>query len=280
LSPSPSPLPFIGDTSDDDVDALDVEWDAGFAGFWYFSVDNEALGTFQAQNLTLDPGFIYLADPGGAIPVITPAQLGLPVGFGVDIDAFEFVRAVNPFITGGAQDPEQPPCDREETGGSLAVIFSVDRDDPSTPITSFDESGGLDPTRIYISFLDGTNIPLTAPLESDVDAVAAWFRSLAEEPFADCNGNGVNDIDEIFVDPGLDGNGNFILDLCEGIAGPCSGADLAPPFGIISQADVTAFVNAFFAMDPAADLAPPFGVISQADVTAFVNLFFAGCPAR
>ncbi|MEL6330922.1 MAG: hypothetical protein AAFR38_14850 [Planctomycetota bacterium] len=62
---------------------------------------------------------------------------------------------------------------------------------------------------------------------------------------------------------------------------PCGPADFAQPFGVISQADVDAFVNAFFAGDPAvAALAPPFDAVSQTDVTAFVNLFFAGCPTN
>ncbi|MEL6330766.1 MAG: GC-type dockerin domain-anchored protein [Planctomycetota bacterium] len=59
---------------------------------------------------------------------------------------------------------------------------------------------------------------------------------------------------------------------------PCSPADLAPPFGVISQADVNEFVNLFFANDPqVAAFAAPFNVVSQADVNAFVDLFFAGC---
>ncbi|MEL6395082.1 MAG: GC-type dockerin domain-anchored protein [Planctomycetota bacterium] len=54
--------------------------------------------------------------------------------------------------------------------------------------------------------------------------------------------------------------------------------DYADPIGTISQADVAAFVDLFFANDPAADLAEPFGVISQADVAEFVDLFFGPCP--
>ncbi|MEL6328136.1 MAG: hypothetical protein AAFR38_00615 [Planctomycetota bacterium] len=60
----------------------------------------------------------------------------------------------------------------------------------------------------------------------------------------------------------------------------CNGADIAPPTGIISQADVNAFVDAFFANDPRVlELAEPREVGSQADITEFVRLFFAGCPA-
>ncbi|MEO1511134.1 MAG: GC-type dockerin domain-anchored protein, partial [Planctomycetota bacterium] len=63
--------------------------------------------------------------------------------------------------------------------------------------------------------------------------------------------------------------------------GGCNGADLAEPFGILSQADVAAFVDAFFANDPrVAQLASPFDVVSQADVNEFVSLFFEGCPVQ
>ncbi|MEL6329300.1 MAG: DVUA0089 family protein [Planctomycetota bacterium] len=59
----------------------------------------------------------------------------------------------------------------------------------------------------------------------------------------------------------------------------CSAADLAAPLGVMSQTDVTAFVNAFFAQDPrVASMAAPYDVISNADVNEFVRLFQAGCP--
>ncbi|MEL6328824.1 MAG: hypothetical protein AAFR38_04115 [Planctomycetota bacterium] len=54
-------------------------------------------------------------------------------------------------------------------------------------------------------------------------------------------------------------------------------ADLVAPFGIVSQADVAAFITLFFNNDPrAAALAPPLDIVSQADVAEFVSLFFAG----
>ncbi|MEL6328786.1 MAG: hypothetical protein AAFR38_03925 [Planctomycetota bacterium] len=61
---------------------------------------------------------------------------------------------------------------------------------------------------------------------------------------------------------------------------PCSPIDFAAPFGVISQTDVSEFVNLFFANDPrVAALASPFDIVSQTDVTEFVNLFFQGCPS-
>ncbi|MEO1511604.1 MAG: hypothetical protein AAFU70_05990, partial [Planctomycetota bacterium] len=58
---------------------------------------------------------------------------------------------------------------------------------------------------------------------------------------------------------------------------PRNPADLAIPFGTISQLDIAAFVDAFFASGAAADFSPPFGVISQADVAGYVEAFFSDC---
>ncbi len=58
----------------------------------------------------------------------------------------------------------------------------------------------------------------------------------------------------------------------------CSGADLAPPSGMLDFSDVIAFLSAFGASDPSADLAAPTGVWDFTDVLAFLTLFGAGCP--
>jgi hypothetical protein len=70
------------------------------------------------------------------------------------------------------------------------------------------------------------------------------------------------------------GDGAVIVDLTPA----CTPADLAPPFGVLDLADLTAFVTAFLAGDPAADFAPPAGVLDLADLTAFVVSFTGGCP--
>ncbi len=61
-------------------------------------------------------------------------------------------------------------------------------------------------------------------------------------------------------------------------AGPCSPADLAPPFGQLTFADISAFLAAFASQDPVADLASPAGQFTFADITAFLAAFNAGCP--
>lgn len=57
----------------------------------------------------------------------------------------------------------------------------------------------------------------------------------------------------------------------------CGPADLAPPFGLLDLADVTAFASAFIAGDSLADLDGS-GLLDLADITAFVTAFLAGCP--
>ncbi|USN99453.1 MAG: hypothetical protein H6810_01905 [Phycisphaeraceae bacterium] len=57
----------------------------------------------------------------------------------------------------------------------------------------------------------------------------------------------------------------------------CGIADLAPPFGLLDLTDVTTFITAFIAGEPAADLAEPYGLYDLQDVLAFIAAFTAGC---
>ncbi len=59
---------------------------------------------------------------------------------------------------------------------------------------------------------------------------------------------------------------------------PCNPADLAPPFGQLTFADISTFLAAFASQSPAADLAAPLGNYTFADITAFLSAFSAGCP--
>ena len=58
----------------------------------------------------------------------------------------------------------------------------------------------------------------------------------------------------------------------------CSPADLAAPFGVLDDADVSAYLAGFESGDPAADIAEPLGQLDFFDVLAFLDLFDAGCP--
>lgn len=62
-----------------------------------------------------------------------------------------------------------------------------------------------------------------------------------------------------------------------GSASGCNAADLAPPYGLLDLADVSAFIAAFLAMDPLGDLNND-GVFDLTDITDFVGAFSQGCP--
>ena len=141
-----------GPEFDDDVDALDTRYHR----YWFWTCDHEA-------HFGLDPGSIYITDTQNTPSMsmfIHSSQLG--INGEADLDAFEFCatddRAVVANFTGTTLGATY-----------LAVMFSVDQDDPTT--SNVDESGGLSPGVIYISLLDGTFMPLTA-IDADVDALA------------------------------------------------------------------------------------------------------------
>ena len=149
------PNPDAGNPEDDDVDSLDVvHEDVAMCPFWYFTCDHEAV--FTAPGIgPLDPADIYLANPtGGLGPVLAIDNLVLGVPNGTDVDAFEFT-----IWEDAAQGMQY-----------LAVLFSVDEDDP---MTAANESGGLNPNMVYLSTLNGQTMAFLL-LEDDVDALALW----------------------------------------------------------------------------------------------------------
>ena len=153
--------PIATDDNDDDVDALDfisTYNGASPCASWYFSADHEALHFDPINGVLLSPSDIYQVIPGGYLTVITSSHHGLPGG--TDIDAFEFAWV----------------WDTAETRLGLALLFSVDDDDPAT---ADDESGGLAPNSIYYSFLDSTyHLFSPNPLADDIDGLAVWKHSL------------------------------------------------------------------------------------------------------
>lgn len=157
------PDPAAGsDQFDDDVNALDAPNDPTVCSRRYFSVHHEASGVDPVTGLILDAGAVYEVVPGGSpVKVVDPfLHLGLPVG--TDLADFDFVWLENPAV------PSQPM--------NLAMIFAVHPDDPTT---ADDESGGLNPKRLYASFLDGAAFPLLPGVfENPVDAVASVRQDL------------------------------------------------------------------------------------------------------
>jgi len=170
-----APNPDNGDSEDDDVDSLDVVLTLETCPVWLFSPDHEAYSWYMDINTgqPLDPGGIYEQLGAGPYKVVDEnVHLGLPPD--TDIDAFEFVWL-----------PDQ------DAGGllALALVFSVDEDDPLTSVAPWNqnESGGLDPKMLYYSFMTGWSAPLLVDhLDEDIDAVTNWpepFEPGQEEEF-------------------------------------------------------------------------------------------------
>ncbi len=170
LSPSPPPTEPPGlpppQDADDDVNALNaVAAGVAACGVELFSVSHEASGPPDLSSPTfppppmLDAGHVYEYDPAVGAPVLAVhkgVHLGLPPG--ADLDAFEVVWLSAPGV-----------------GKALALLFSVDDDDPAT---AEDESGGLDPTVIYYSFLTGDSAVFVDGLHDNVDAITAYVRPI------------------------------------------------------------------------------------------------------
>ncbi len=89
--------------------------------------------------------------------------------------------------------------------------------------------------------------------------------------FGDLNNDGLPDLVTGY-------SGNTSIRIFYARAQNCNPADLAPPLGQLTFADIAAFLAAFSASDPAADLADPVGQFTFADITAFLGAFSAGCP--
>ena len=162
-----NPCPDIIEATDDDIDALDyVNYVADTTNpgnyyyngpqFYYWSPDHEAPYFSTIITGPLNAGSVYetdLSSNPGFVEVVN-AQTHLGLAAGTDVDAFEFGMVWhNQFQRFG-----------------LALLFSVDTDDPLT--VGIDESGSLDPSKIYASFLDGQHFDFSAsPLYDDIDAI-------------------------------------------------------------------------------------------------------------
>ncbi|MBN2445588.1 MAG: hypothetical protein JXO22_02610, partial [Phycisphaerae bacterium] len=171
VHPSLAPNPDGIEEQDDDVDSLDVVKGRDTCPYWYFTADHEAF-------MQLDPGDIYEVTAAGAVLVVDDViHLGIPDE--TDVDAFEFVAMEEPDLPGQY---------------FLAVVFSVDNDDS---LTVANESGGLDPTAVYASFLTGYSFQITDSLGDDIDALTCYREPLPRYLCGDANCDGVVDVFDI-----------------------------------------------------------------------------------
>ena len=232
--------PDAGNNTDDDVDALD-HTDSDVCNVHLFSADNEA-------RLNLVPSTIYQRSVGMApAPVIKALHLGIPAT--ADIDAFELVWLPVP---GNGQQ-------------ALALIYSVDPDDPATAI---DESGGGSPNTIYASFLNATSFVLVDGNDNQFDDIDALATRI---PAEDSDGDGVPDANdnciEVWNPDQVDTNGDGYGNFCD--------QDLDGD-GDIDIADLGLFRLVFFTSDPDADFDQN-GVVNLGDL-ASMRLNFFGQP--
>lgn len=170
LVPSPPPTPPMAppppQDMDDDVNALSaVPMGGGSCIIELVSASHEACGPPDPSipsvppTPLLDPGSVYEYDPSfGALMLAVDEVVHLGLSDTTDLDAIEVAW-----------------LDHAVYGASLALLFSVDDDDPAT---AGDESGGLDPSVIYYSFLDGSFGVYVEGLHDNVDAITAYDEPL------------------------------------------------------------------------------------------------------
>ncbi|MEM9056791.1 MAG: hypothetical protein AAGD86_04900, partial [Pseudomonadota bacterium] len=232
-----APNPGAGGQADDDIDALDTRTVSG-CSVDYFSVDAEG-------RLALNPGVIYeFGGAGAPTPVISPAHLG--VGAGVDLDAFEF--AWLPLPNGQGQ--------------ALAVLFSVAPDNPASPVL---ETGGLVPSTVYGSFMNGASFVVVDGPANGLDDVDA----ITHQPAPDSDGDGVADADDnCTLEPNpeqVDADGDGIGNHCDqDLNDDCQ----------INFPDLAKFRAVFFTNDPVADFNVD-GAVDFQDLAQLRRAFFS-----
>ena len=219
-----APNPDNDEDEDDDVDSLDVVPDDYSCEWWYFSPDHEGTGFDPFTGLPLDPGDIYLVMPGAGPILVIDNVNNLGLWPGTDVDAFEFTWLFDPAF-----------------GPVLAVLFSVDDDDPLTP---WDDSGGMDPRMIYISYLMGFSMPaIEEPLWDDVDALTIWREPLEPEPTGACCVGGASCSIETEADC-LAMGGTYKGDFVPCFPNPCILIGDMNCDGVVDFFDIDAFVLA------------------------------------
>lgn len=153
IHPNLAPNPDLDEQRDNDVNALNYFPNQYIDGHFYFSVSHEATFNHPIVFGALNPGSVYqLLGVGNFVEVVNPV-VHLGIADGVDLNAISF---------GWVFDSIQARL-------GLALLFSVDMDDWTTPQ---DESGGLDPSVIYFSFLDGTHREFSSTsFRDNIDAI-------------------------------------------------------------------------------------------------------------
>ncbi len=210
-------------------------------------------GLVEDARLRTDPGVTLTLGPGQTIS-----------GRGQLLGSFRVEGALSPgsadaptdIITADSNGPDSGVVLTETSVYEVqaSFIFIHDRIEATVPV----ELGGtlrFEPIDGFVPFV-GAEFPLiTAP------SITGGFDAV--EFTGDLAPGGVF---RVFVEP------TRVLAVVT-----CS-ADLALPVGSLTFADISVFLSAFAARDPAADFAAPAGEFTFADISAFLSAFAGGCP--
>ncbi len=198
--------------------------------------------------------------PDGVIAWITDARAGSSLG-SFDIDGGATT------LTSPRLDTT-PPADRPNADAIISYWRWYSNDRGANPNT--------DSMPVLISADDGQT---WTTLETVTDNANAWvYRAFRVADFVTPTDRvrlrfvARDDAPGSIVEAGVD---DLALEFT-GCDDPTNPADLAPPFGELTFADISAFLQFFVAQDPRADLALPEGQFTFADISAFLAAFAGG----
>ncbi len=269
--------------------------DCGDTVSYYVSGDDTDGGTYNDPRPA--PAQLYSTYAATAISVAADFDFETAPGWSVVNDPTLTTGAWAIAVPAG-HGRGDPSSDFDGSGRCYVTDNSVNADIDGGPTTltspAFDLSGATDPIMSFAAWFSNSAADadrLTIELSPDgaawslVESIPsqgdAWFERSYRVADHIALGAGVRvrfsvgDVpNNSVLEAALDAFSIFDV-VCD--AG-CNPSDLAEPFGVLDFSDVTAFLTAFGASDPAADLAVPFGVFDFSDVIAFLDAFTNGCP--
>lgn len=279
-----NPIPVSIDTTST------TNLDLGPAGSFNMTADTDAL-TFtiagfdadmlNGQTVTSAIGATFLYD---TFHTVNPDMLylgGIPLP--IDLDAAEFtaftISQTGPMDPPGVLIPAE--ANSFTLAGQIPVEIAVVGSAFGNPIDPGPTAGVL-PITGTLTMLDGGGA--TVQIAVDLGDLSQDFDTSMLPPLPDIpfelptlGTDTAGVILSLSVSAaGLDAAGAIDL-IANADAAGCNAADLAEPFGTLDLADLSAFITAFTAGEPAADLTGD-GLVDLADIQAFVAAFTAGCP--
>jgi Subtilase family len=179
--------------------------------------------------------------------------------------------------------------DAMSTGDAFELDFSVDsfneplkvtlvwHDAPASPNASFTPVNNLDLELVLPTgdvLLGNVIVNGTSNFGGSPDAINNVEMAMLPAPIT---GDYILRVKGTAVNQGPQGYAIVVTGDVSPAAGGCNAADLSEPFGELNFFDVSAFLSAFSASDPAADLNGD-GLFNFFDISDFLSVFNSGCP--